>query len=144
MTHKYRSRTMLLQVLAVTVLLAFVGCESKASKPEAKVEKPSLGPPVDPTRDEAASLIKACGPPNSDKQRVAEGGTERIMSWRRYGVDFYLLHGSDSPKWATTGIFLKGSEETIERETLSRKMPCANKTTLYSVDELPNWLAKQG
>jgi hypothetical protein len=88
-------------------------------------------------------LIKACGLPTTDKQLVISADhIQRIMSWKRYRLDFYLMHGADSPKWVTTGIFPFGSEETIERSTLSKKMPCASKTKLYSVDDLEEWLAQ--
>jgi hypothetical protein len=130
----------------MTAMLCSVGCETEAPTPpapQAQDTRPSLGPTPDPTRDEAANLIKACGLPTTDKQIVISAGvTQRIMSWKRYRLDFYLQHDTDSPNWATTGIFRFGSEETIERSTLSKKMPCASKTKLYAVDDLIEWLAQ--
>jgi hypothetical protein len=132
------------QLLLMTAVLCFAGCqtETPAPKPEvAKDTKRSLGPSPDPTRDEAANLIKACGSPNSDTQQAIEQGTQRTMSWHRYGVDFQLTQNTtDSPKWATTGIFRAGSEDTIDRNALSRKMSCTRKVKLFAVDEFNQWL----
>lgn len=139
------SRTVLSLLLTMTATLCSVGCETEAPKPPAPYvdTRPSLGPTPDPTRDEAANLIKACGLPTTDTQLVISADqTQRIMSWKRYRLDFYLMHGVDSPKWVTTGIFRFGSEDTIERSTLSKKMPCASKTKLYAVDDFDAWLAQ--
>lgn len=138
------SRTVLSLLLTMTVALCSVGCETEAPTPpksEVKDTLPRLGPTPDPTRDEAANLIKACGLPTTDNRLRPDGAIQkRIMSWKRYRLDFYLESSPDEPAWATTGIFRFGSEETIERSTLSKKMPCASKTKLYAVDDLVEWL----
>jgi len=140
MTPRIKSIATCLQFLTFAIAICLVGChaDEPTPQPEVKDTRPSLGPQPDPTRDEAAELIKACGLPDTDTKQTADSHTERIMSWRKYGVDFYLYHGNDSPLWATTGVFLKGSQSTIERKTLSRKMPCASKVKLYTLDEMAN------
>jgi hypothetical protein len=130
----------------MTAVLSLAGCQTETPappKPEvAKDTRRSIGPQVDPTRDEAANLIKACGPPNSDTQQAIEQGTQRTMSWRRYGVDFQLAqHSDNAPNWATTGIFPAGSDDTMDRGKLSRKMPCTRKVKLFAVDEFAQWLS---
>jgi len=74
-----------------------------------------------------------CGAPTADTRKGVEGGTQRILSFHRYGVDVFFVQNSiDSPKWASTAVFV--GKDTIDRKALSRKMPCAKKVKLYSVD----------
>jgi hypothetical protein len=84
-------------------------------------------------------LVKVCGTPTTDALKIVEGGTQRILSFRRYGVDiFFLQNGTDSPKWASTAVF--AGEDNINRRVLSRKMPCSKKMKLYSVDVLDPYM----
>ena len=111
------------------------GCDTPAPRTDQPTKIDLPGPKPDPNRDEAAELIKACGSPTSDTSKVVGDGKERILSWRRYGIDvFFLQNGTDSPQWASTAVFI--GEDNIDRNILSRKMPCSKKTSLYGVDVL--------
>lgn len=126
-------------VLCFSGLLPMSGCDAPAASPnqpvvaaqEGKVDLP--GPKSDPNRDEAAELIKVCGPPTSDTSKSVQSGTQRILSWHRYGVDvFFIQNLTYSPKWASIAAYV--GEDNINRKVLSRKMPCSKKVSLYSVD----------
>jgi hypothetical protein len=131
-------------VLLLAGLLPLCGCDSAGAPPTQTSQdtRPSLpGPRPNPSRDEASELIRVCGHPDSDTQKPSSlggsGAIQRIMKWRRYDIEAQLEHNDvDSPKWATTGIFLIDGHDTIDRETLSKRMPCSKKTTLFVVDEL--------
>ena len=115
-------------------VLAASGCDaSPAPRPEQAPERAE--PKPNPDRDEAAELAKACGAPTTDKCKHVQDGIQRILSWHRSGVDvFFIQNATDSPKWASTAVFV--GEDTIDRKTLSRKMPCSKRVSLFSVDVL--------
>jgi hypothetical protein len=136
------ARRLALVCMIAPALLSINGC-GPAPRPAAtatqdgRIDLPDPRP--DPTRDEAAELIKVCGTPTSDTWKSVEAGTQRILSYHRYGVDvFFLQNGSDSPRWASTAVFV--GEDTINRKTLSRKMPCTKKMSLHSVDVLDPYM----
>jgi hypothetical protein len=131
-------------VLALVALLPLDGCQSSSDSTPQTAQDTLPSPPVRspaPSRDEAANLIKVCGRPDSDTRKAAPSGAagavRRIMKWKRYDVEVWLDHNDvDSPRWATTGIFLINGDDAIDRETLSKKMPCSRRTTVYFVDGL--------
>jgi len=132
-------RNLVFAFLLSCVVAPVSGCDAPTPPTDqsAKIDLP--GPKPDPNRDEAAELIKACGLATSDTSKIVEGGTQRILGWHRYGVDvFFLQNGTDSPKWSSTAVFV--GEDNIDRKTLSRKMPCSKKTSLFSVDVLDRYL----
>ena len=126
-----------LQIAAISAclgVLATSGCDApQAPHPEQAPERAQ--PKPNPSRDEAAELVKACGAPTTDKRKHVQDGIQRILSWHRSGVDvFFIQNAIDSPKWASTAVFV--GEDTIDRKTLSRKMPCSKNVSLFSVDVL--------
>lgn len=91
----------------VCVVVALVGCDSGATpasteqaapreSQDGKIDLP--GPKPDPNRDEAAELIKVCGAPTADTRKGVEGGTQRILSFHRYGVDVFFVQTQSTPQ----------------------------------------------
>lgn len=129
-----------LVLLLCFVMLAATGCDDSVASPQqTKAEASLSAPKPDPKRDEAAELITACGKPTTDRRKIVRDGTQRILSWHRSGVDvFFIQNRTDSPRWASTAVFV--GEDTINRKTLSGKMPCSRRVTLFSVDTMDPYL----
>ena|ERR1700733_14697021 len=125
--------------LCLVTVLAFAGCESSSTSApqQAEVRKPSV---PDPSVDEASNLVKACGAPSSDTKKSfpggGRGGVKRSMKWNRYNVEVWLLKNAEgNPKWASIGVFLIGGDDTIDRDTLAKRMPCSQSVNLYALSD---------